>query len=191
MLPIQSLTIKDLYILNLGRPALVLTRSAQTLPLRLRVPNAGTMMLCAKRPLLFLKIPALRTSSVELKSVMNPSFSLDPDGFEGHYYECSLGAPSPISAALEWEILTGLRPTFVCNEYNRSGWSVWVGVASIILLIPVPGYMAKLVQLVQRERLKRTHERVQSVSEARLIKIELFGWEEKMKARIGNRKPSC
>ncbi|KAF7340426.1 Multidrug resistance-associated ABC transporter protein [Mycena venus] len=74
--------------------------------------------------------------------------------------------------------------------YNVLGWSVWVGVASIILLVPVPGYMAKLVQSVQRERLKRTDDRVQSVTEAVnvLRMIKLFGWEEKMKARIGDKR---
>ncbi|KAJ6594858.1 P-loop containing nucleoside triphosphate hydrolase protein [Mycena capillaripes] len=72
------------------------------------------------------------------------------------------------------------------------GWSVWVGVASIILLAPVPGYMAKLVQSVQKERLKRTDDRVQSVSEAVnvLRMVKLFGWEEKMKARIADKRDS-
>ncbi|KAJ7625252.1 hypothetical protein DFH06DRAFT_1142177 [Mycena polygramma] len=67
--------------------------------------------------------------------------------------------------------------------YGPLGWSVWVGVASIVVLAPMPGYMAKLVQSVQKERLKRTDDRVQSVSE---VKIKLFGWEEKTKARIAD-----
>ncbi|KAJ7741259.1 P-loop containing nucleoside triphosphate hydrolase protein [Mycena metata] len=71
--------------------------------------------------------------------------------------------------------------------YVLLGWSVFVGLASIVLLAPVPGYMAKLVGSVQKERLKRTDERVQSVSEGVnvLRMVKLFGWEEKMKARIG------
>ncbi|KAJ6479091.1 hypothetical protein C8R45DRAFT_933872 [Mycena sanguinolenta] len=88
------------------------------------------------------------------------------------------------------------------------GWAVWVGVASILLLAPLPGYMANLVRRVQKERLKRTDERVQSVTEAvnvlrmvcalafvsspvrslTAIKIKLFGWEEKMKTRIGDKR---
>ncbi|KAF7368478.1 Multidrug resistance-associated ABC transporter protein [Mycena venus] len=74
--------------------------------------------------------------------------------------------------------------------YTVLGWSVWVGVASIILLVPAPGYMAKLVQSVQKERLKRTDNRIQSVTEAVnvLRMIKLFGWEEKMKARIGDKR---
>ncbi|KAF8171621.1 P-loop containing nucleoside triphosphate hydrolase protein [Mycena galopus ATCC 62051] len=76
--------------------------------------------------------------------------------------------------------------------YTLLGWSVWIGVASIILLAPVPGYMAKVVQSVQKERLKRTDDRVQSVSEAVnvLRMVKLFGWEEKMKGRIADKRES-
>ncbi|KAJ6544500.1 P-loop containing nucleoside triphosphate hydrolase protein [Mycena capillaripes] len=72
------------------------------------------------------------------------------------------------------------------------GWAVWVGVASIVLLAPVPGYMAKLIQSIQKARLRHTDERVQSVSEAVnvLRMVKLFGWEEKMKARIGDKRES-
>ncbi|KAJ7791217.1 hypothetical protein B0H14DRAFT_3094524 [Mycena olivaceomarginata] len=74
--------------------------------------------------------------------------------------------------------------------YVLLGWSVWVGVGSIVFLSPIPGYMAKLVQSAQKERLKHTDERVQSVSEAVnvLRMIKLFGWEEKMKARIEDKR---
>ncbi|KAF7348331.1 Multidrug resistance-associated ABC transporter protein [Mycena sanguinolenta] len=76
--------------------------------------------------------------------------------------------------------------------YVLLGWAVWVGVASIILLAPVPGYMAKLVQSVHKERMKQTDERVQSVSEAVhvLRMIKLFGWEQKIKARIEDKRDS-
>ncbi|KAF7290261.1 Multidrug resistance-associated ABC transporter protein [Mycena indigotica] len=70
--------------------------------------------------------------------------------------------------------------------YVLLGWSVWVGVASIVLLAPLPGYMGSLVGKVQKQRLKRTDERVSSVSEAVnvLRMIKLFGWEQKMEDRI-------
>ncbi|KAJ7791234.1 hypothetical protein B0H14DRAFT_2625265, partial [Mycena olivaceomarginata] len=66
----------------------------------------------------------------------------------------------------------------------------WVGVGSIVVLVPLPGYVAKFVHSAQKERLKHTDERVQSVSEVSRhlltasAKVKLFGWEEKMKARI-------
>ncbi|KAJ7148957.1 hypothetical protein C8R43DRAFT_1088261 [Mycena crocata] len=74
--------------------------------------------------------------------------------------------------------------------YGLLDWAVWVGVASIILLAPIPGYMAKFVQSVQKERLKRTDDRVQSVSEAVnvLRMIKLFGWEGKMNDRIAEKR---
>ncbi|KAJ7284876.1 P-loop containing nucleoside triphosphate hydrolase protein [Mycena rebaudengoi] len=70
--------------------------------------------------------------------------------------------------------------------HSLLGWAVWVGLGSIIALAPLPGLIAKYVQSVQRERLKRTDERVQSVSEAMnvLRMVKLFGWETKMKDRI-------
>ncbi|KAJ7283175.1 P-loop containing nucleoside triphosphate hydrolase protein [Mycena rebaudengoi] len=70
--------------------------------------------------------------------------------------------------------------------HSLLGWAAWVGLGSIIVLTPVPGYIAKLMQSVQKKRLERTDERVQSVSEAVnvLRMVKLFGWETKMKDRI-------
>ncbi|KAF7314577.1 ATP-binding cassette transporter [Mycena kentingensis (nom. inval.)] len=70
------------------------------------------------------------------------------------------------------------------------GWSVWVGIASIILLAPVPGYMAKLGQNVQKERMKHSDERVSSVSETvnALRMVKLFGWEPTMQERIKEKR---
>ncbi|KAJ7469587.1 hypothetical protein FB451DRAFT_1368560 [Mycena latifolia] len=74
--------------------------------------------------------------------------------------------------------------------HSLLGRAVWVGVGSIVILAPVPGFMTKFVQSVQKERMKRTDERVQSVSEAvnALRMVKLFGWEGKMKDRIGDKR---
>ncbi|KAJ7288037.1 hypothetical protein C8J57DRAFT_1641031 [Mycena rebaudengoi] len=74
--------------------------------------------------------------------------------------------------------------------HSLLGWAAWVGLSSIVVLTPVPGYVAKFVQSVQRERIKRTDERVQSVSEAVnvLRMVKLFGWETKMKGRIAAKR---
>jgi hypothetical protein len=58
--------------------------------------------------------------------------------------------------------------------YVLLGWSVWVGVGSIVVFAPLPVLLlkylvAKLVQLTQKERLKHTDERVQSISEGALL----------------------
>ncbi|KAJ7643885.1 hypothetical protein FB45DRAFT_896346 [Roridomyces roridus] len=81
--------------------------------------------------------------------------------------------------------------------HSLLGWAVWVGLASIILLAPAPGYSAMMMRMIQRERMQRTDGRVQSVSEASLrlylvvdilCKIKLFGWEGKMKDRIDGKR---
>ncbi|KAJ7283157.1 P-loop containing nucleoside triphosphate hydrolase protein [Mycena rebaudengoi] len=83
----------------------------------------------------------------------------------------------------------------ICIWFLHSilGWAAWVGLGSILLFAPMPGYMAKLVQSVQIERLKRTDERVQRVSEAVnvLRMVKLFGWETKMKDRIATKAFAC
>lgn len=44
--------------------------------------------------------------------------------------------------------------------------SAFVGLAAIFILFPIPGLVAKLVQTVQKRRLKETDGRVQSVTES-------------------------
>ncbi|KDR83054.1 hypothetical protein GALMADRAFT_238844 [Galerina marginata CBS 339.88] len=74
--------------------------------------------------------------------------------------------------------------------YQVLGWSAFVGLASMIVLLPVPGYAAKLLQSVQKNKMKRTDARVQDVTEAVSVlrMIKLFGWEGKMSKRIQDRR---
>ncbi|TRM65976.1 hypothetical protein BD626DRAFT_427540 [Schizophyllum amplum] len=74
--------------------------------------------------------------------------------------------------------------------YKILGWSSLVGLATILLLFPVPGYVAKRIQDVQVARLKRTDTRVQTVTETMnvLRMIKLFGWEYKMSERVGDKR---
>ncbi|PPQ97414.1 hypothetical protein CVT26_006798 [Gymnopilus dilepis] len=70
--------------------------------------------------------------------------------------------------------------------YKVLGWSAFVGIGITIALLPIPGYVANILQKMQKERLKRTDARVQAVSEVvtvlRMIKV--FGWEKKMSERL-------
>ncbi|KAI5124482.1 hypothetical protein M0805_008364 [Coniferiporia weirii] len=74
--------------------------------------------------------------------------------------------------------------------YIILGWSAFVGMAIMLALFPLPGYIAKLTQRVQVEKMKKTDARVQDVTEminvSRMIK--LFGWEEKMRAKCGEKR---
>ncbi|KAF8157940.1 multidrug resistance-associated ABC transporter [Crassisporium funariophilum] len=74
--------------------------------------------------------------------------------------------------------------------YQVLGWSAFVGLGTIVCLFPVPGFIARKVQEVQRTRMKKTDARVQDVTEAVnvLRMIKLFGWEEKMSARLEERR---
>ncbi|KAJ7693691.1 P-loop containing nucleoside triphosphate hydrolase protein, partial [Mycena rosella] len=74
--------------------------------------------------------------------------------------------------------------------YQVLGWSAFVGMGVMVLLFPLPGYVAKLVQTVQQERLKRTDSRVQTVTETMnvLRMIKLFGWERQMNERVAEKR---
>ncbi|GLB36501.1 putative atp-binding cassette [Lyophyllum shimeji] len=74
--------------------------------------------------------------------------------------------------------------------YVLLGWSAFVGLATILLLFPVPGYVAKRIQDVQVVRLKATDARVQTVTEIMnvLRMIKLFGWERKMDEKVAEKR---
>lgn len=46
-------------------------------------------------------------------------------------------------------------------------FSAFVGLATIVVLLPVPGYIAKQVQQVQKTRLTKSDARVQSITEGK------------------------
>lgn len=49
--------------------------------------------------------------------------------------------------------------------YTIIGWSAFAALGVILVTLPLPGYVSKLVHSVQRQRLQRTDGRVQTVSE--------------------------
>jgi hypothetical protein len=51
--------------------------------------------------------------------------------------------------------------------FLNSNFSAFVGLATILALSPLPGYVAKHIQTVQRERMKRVDSRVQAVTESK------------------------
>ncbi|KAJ6574743.1 P-loop containing nucleoside triphosphate hydrolase protein [Mycena capillaripes] len=74
--------------------------------------------------------------------------------------------------------------------YKVLGWSAFVGMGVMVLLFPLPGYVAKMVQTVQQQRLKKTDARVQAVTETMnvLRMIKLFGWERQMNKRVAEKR---
>ncbi|KAG2065985.1 P-loop containing nucleoside triphosphate hydrolase protein [Suillus decipiens] len=69
-------------------------------------------------------------------------------------------------------------------------FNAFAGLAVMLVLFPLPGYLAQKIQKVQAEKMQKTDARVQTVTETMnvLRMIKLFGWEEKLDARIGERR---
>ncbi|KAF9786031.1 hypothetical protein BJ322DRAFT_1057551 [Thelephora terrestris] len=74
--------------------------------------------------------------------------------------------------------------------YTILGWSAVVGMATMITLIPVPGYFAAKLQTIQNEKMKMTDSRVQVVTEIMNVirMVKLFGWEKKMDEKIAQKR---
>ncbi|KAF7319288.1 ATP-binding cassette transporter [Mycena chlorophos] len=70
--------------------------------------------------------------------------------------------------------------------YQVLGWAAFVGMATMVLLFPVPGFVASKIRQVQQQRLKKTDARVQVVTETMnvLRMVKLFGWERQMNERV-------
>ncbi|KAK1229502.1 hypothetical protein PQX77_007425, partial [Marasmius sp. AFHP31] len=70
--------------------------------------------------------------------------------------------------------------------YSILGWSAFVSFGVTLLFLPVPGFLANITQKIQRERMKKTDERIQLVTETTKVirMVKLFGWEAKMSERI-------
>ncbi|KAI0638608.1 multidrug resistance-associated ABC transporter [Trametes polyzona] len=70
--------------------------------------------------------------------------------------------------------------------YSILGWSAFVGMAAMVLLFPIPGYVASMIQGVQTEKMKKTDARVQDVTETMNVirMIKLFGWEPKVSDQL-------
>ncbi|KAJ7119364.1 hypothetical protein C8R43DRAFT_1112474 [Mycena crocata] len=88
-------------------------------------------------------------------------------------------------------LLTPIEVTLgVIFLYQVLGWSAFVGMGVMVVSFPLPGYVAKLSQTVQQQRLKRTDSRVQVVTETMnvLRMIKLFGWEKQMDERVAEKR---
>ncbi|KAH7904637.1 hypothetical protein BJ138DRAFT_1130879 [Hygrophoropsis aurantiaca] len=74
--------------------------------------------------------------------------------------------------------------------YGILGWSALVGLATMVVLFPIPGYVARMFQTVQVEKMKKTDARIQTVTETMnvLRMIKLFGWEPKMAKKITEKR---
>ncbi|KAI0373549.1 multidrug resistance-associated ABC transporter [Pilatotrama ljubarskyi] len=74
--------------------------------------------------------------------------------------------------------------------YSVLGWSALVGLATLLALIPLPGYLSGWIQTFQKKRMDKTDARVQSINEVLNVvrMIKLFGWERRVSAQIDERR---
>ncbi|KII86381.1 hypothetical protein PLICRDRAFT_56093 [Plicaturopsis crispa FD-325 SS-3] len=99
-----------------------------------------------------------------------------------------------INAGREWPSVVLYAPLqiLLCIVflYHILGWSAFVGFAVMLVLVPIPIWIAGMIKGIQIEVMKRMDSRVQTVSEilnvARMVK--LFGWESKMSARVEEKR---
>ncbi|TFK70801.1 hypothetical protein BDN72DRAFT_887852 [Pluteus cervinus] len=98
-----------------------------------------------------------------------------------------VGSNDFIQAIIEVPIQISLCIAFL---HAILGWSAFVGLATIVVLLPIPGYIAKQVQRVQRTRLKKSDARVQSITEVMNVirMVKLFGWERRMNERVAEKR---
>ncbi|KAI0640447.1 P-loop containing nucleoside triphosphate hydrolase protein [Trametes meyenii] len=91
------------------------------------------------------------------------------------------------AVALEVPLQVTLCMVFL---YQILGYSALVGLATMLVTLPLPGYIAKLIQGVQHEKMKRTDSRVQVVTEMVSVvrMIKLFGWESRIAAQLDQRR---
>ncbi|KAJ7167899.1 P-loop containing nucleoside triphosphate hydrolase protein [Mycena filopes] len=74
--------------------------------------------------------------------------------------------------------------------YVVLGWSAFVGMGTMIVLFPISGITARILQTIQRGRITAADSRIRTISETMnvLRMIKLFGWEEKMLARVNAKR---
>ncbi|KAJ7211367.1 hypothetical protein GGX14DRAFT_534690 [Mycena pura] len=74
--------------------------------------------------------------------------------------------------------------------YAVLGWSSFVGMATMLILFPLSGFAARLLQTIQKARIKAADSRIKTISETMNVMrmIKLFGWEEKMLGRVNEKR---
>ncbi|KAI0819311.1 multidrug resistance-associated ABC transporter [Trametes gibbosa] len=74
--------------------------------------------------------------------------------------------------------------------YNVLGLSAFVALGTLVVLIPIPGYISGWIQLFQKKMIGKTDARVQLIHEVLNVvrMIKLFGWEQRMATRIEERR---
>ncbi|GBE88702.1 ATP-binding cassette transporter abc4 [Sparassis crispa] len=74
--------------------------------------------------------------------------------------------------------------------YSLLGWSAFVGMAVIVMAIPLQAFFASKIQGYQKEKMKKTDTRVQAVTDVLGVMrmIKLFGWEPQVEEQLAQKR---
>ncbi|EMD39545.1 hypothetical protein CERSUDRAFT_150070 [Gelatoporia subvermispora B] len=74
--------------------------------------------------------------------------------------------------------------------YSLLSWSALVGLATMIILTPIPGYIASRTQAIQKQKMSKTDARVQIVTDTLNVfrMIKLFGWEPRAAEELSRKR---
>ncbi|EMD39558.1 hypothetical protein CERSUDRAFT_111873 [Gelatoporia subvermispora B] len=74
--------------------------------------------------------------------------------------------------------------------YSLLSWSALVGLATMIILTPIPGYIASRTQAIQKQKMSKTDARVQTVTDTLNVfrMIKLFGWEPRAEDQLSRKR---
>ncbi|KZS96546.1 P-loop containing nucleoside triphosphate hydrolase protein, partial [Sistotremastrum niveocremeum HHB9708] len=74
--------------------------------------------------------------------------------------------------------------------YFILGWSALVGLATMLLCLPLPGYLGTKILIVQEGRMKKADSRIAAVTQMMNVirMVKLFAWERKVEGRIYDKR---
>ncbi|KAJ3015276.1 hypothetical protein NUW54_g1089 [Trametes sanguinea] len=94
-----------------------------------------------------------------------------------------------------WAIFLSIESPFqitlcIIFLYQILGWSALVGLATMLITLPLPGWITQQIQGAHREKMRRTDSRVQTVTETMNVirMIKLFGWEPRIAAQLDKKR---
>ncbi|KAH9886265.1 P-loop containing nucleoside triphosphate hydrolase protein [Cubamyces lactineus] len=124
--------------------------------------------------------PAKKETSRHLVGRINNLVTTDLNNIDGlGVYLVFIGVQAPFGMILSMVFL-----------YRILGWSALVGLVTMLITLPLPGWITRHIQGAQREKMKRTDSRVQTVTEMLGVihMIKLFGWEPRIAEQLDKKR---
>ncbi|KAH9939288.1 P-loop containing nucleoside triphosphate hydrolase protein [Epithele typhae] len=115
-------------------------------------------------------------------------------GSMGKIYTLATADVNNIVAGREFLTLFFLTPLQILFSMiflnSILGWSAMVGLATIIMLLPIPGKIAQFSRKAQSQKMRKTDARVQEITEVTTVirMIKLFAWERRTAARLDEKR---